>query len=109
MQRYDFKNITPIQIDTVKAIIKDGTCYCICRKGKCPFSYEHNNRVNFNNKDLDQITATELSQYRSVCNCPTAYGTAVISRASIDKPKLLKGCYEFLDIFDVNKIDLTEE
>lgn len=84
MNREDFKNILPWHINLVKGYIKDGKCGGLCFTESCPFNSDH----------------SESDQHIAVCG-------GELYDNGLDK-NLVKISHEFLRLFDIIKIDLTE-
>lgn len=104
MKREDFKNITDAEINTAKRLAAAGACHGTCAVLKCPFAYPYNNKVSFSAINFDDLTKKESSIYMKLRNCPHATKTL----GFISEDKFRKACNEFIQLFSVTKLDLTE-
>jgi len=84
-----FKNINQDHIQRVKGFLKAGACDGACFSMDCPF-----------NSDYSEIFNHISKTYNPVC-----YGELYDS--GMDE-NLKEICKQFLNIFDVTKLDLTE-
>jgi len=109
MKREDFKNIDNGHIATAIDFIKKGYCHGTCEFNRCPFSYPYNNKLD-TTTPLKDLSYAQVGFYMTVRNCPVGNGNfeSKFYKLGYGSKELTKACNEFIQMFSVTKLDLTE-